>query len=103
MASIGLFVMPVAVAAAWLTSRHVDSGPELFGLVAGAGLVSFAVGLANIENLGEEPCPASGSQGLQEGEATCGGLDPIPWLSVGAVLTLASASAFEWIRQRGRR
>lgn len=102
MASIGLFVVPVAVAAAWLTSRHVESGAELLGLITGAGLVSLAVGLANVENF-EQSCPARGSEGLRESEDSCGGLDPIPWLLVGTLLTLASMSAFGWIRHGSSR
>lgn len=101
MASIGLFVLPAAFVVAWLTSRYVESGPELLGLIAGAAAVSLAVGLVNIDNFASS-CPAEGSERLQESAASCGGLDPVPWLVTGALLALVSAGIFSWIRHRDR-
>jgi hypothetical protein len=101
MASIGLFVLPLAVVVGWLISRYVESGLELLGLAMGAGLISLAVGVASIENLGRS-CPATGTERLEDERVRCGGVDPLPWLLVGTPIALMGVGAFGWFRHRVR-
>ena len=103
-ASIGLFVLPVALVALGLTSRFVRRGPELAGLLLGAAVLSLYVGLAN---LGSRPCPSSGSGSgfvhvgtSERATSSCGGWNPRPWLLVGVTLAGSSVAAYSLARRR---
>lgn len=86
--SIGLFLMPFAVVGCIVLARATGLGPPILGVVSGTGLVCLGIALANRSY---DPCPPSGRVTIQPGEksATCGGLDPLPWLSAGVVLLAA--------------
>jgi len=80
-ASIGLFIAPLAAVAIWLVLRFGRAGPEMLGMVSGAGVVSLLIALLN---RGTRPCSEEGLR-LRPGEteATCGGLDAVLWLVAG--------------------
>jgi hypothetical protein len=100
-ASIGLFVLPFALLALWLVSRHARPRATAFGLFAGAGLVCLLIWALNA---GSSPCPESGSGTAPPGgvEEACGGLDALPFLVAGIALTLAGPALFAAARRRSR-
>ncbi|HSK14654.1 MAG TPA: hypothetical protein VK915_00655 [Gaiellaceae bacterium] len=97
--SIGLLVLPFALAAVWLVGRACRPWPELLGGASGAGLVLLAVAFLNRD---ATPCPESGELTVQPGQTsiTCGGSDPVPWLVAGGVLLAAGAAAYALARTR---
>ena len=101
-ASIGLFVLPVAVLSMAVVGWTVRVWPEIAGLLAGMAALSLLVGVAN---LGSTPCPATGSGSVHAGGAgattsSCGGLDPWPWLAGGLVLAGLGVAVYVWARPR---
>jgi hypothetical protein len=99
-ASIGLFLLPVAVAVCVLVGRRFNFGAEALGFMAGAGLLVLGVGLAHF---GEQTCPTSGSAVLRPGEsasAECGDFPALPWTLTGAIVSLIALAAFALWRQR---
>jgi hypothetical protein len=100
-ASIGLFVLPFAGLAVWVILRSSPPRQAAFGLVSGAGLVCLAVWALNT---GSTPCPESGAVTVPPGgaEEGCGGLDALPFLVAGLVLSLAGPALFEVARRHGR-
>lgn len=102
-ASIGLFVLPVAVLALMVVVWLVRVWPEIAGMLEGAAALSLFVALSN---LGSTPCPSSGSGVHVGGGAggtsfSCGGLDPMPWLLVGLALAGAGLGIYVLSRARG--
>jgi hypothetical protein len=79
MASIGLFVAPLALVASVVMVRRSPSWPEPLGLVLGCGAIVFVIGLLNFSD---------------------GGLDPLPWLVSGALLTAAAVLGYGAARAR---
>jgi hypothetical protein len=96
-ASIGLFIAPLAVVAIWLAFRFGRAGPEMLGLVTGAGTVCLLIAFLN---RGTTPCTEQGRT-LRPGETEvgCGGLEPTPWLVVGLVLVAAGIVAYALARR----
>lgn len=87
--SIGMFVAPFAIAAVVLAVRQGHAALEpLWGGLLGVGIVSLFVAF---RSRGYSPCPPAGTPVLfgpgQSGG--CGGMDPMPWLVVGALLLAA--------------
>lgn len=81
--SIGLFLLPVAVAAAVYSARRFPGAPVV-GLMTGGGLALVAIGIVN---LGNHPCsrrPVSIPPG-QLVSTSCGGPSARPWLLAGAI------------------
>ncbi|MGH3023512.1 MAG: hypothetical protein ACRDNI_07650 [Gaiellaceae bacterium] len=99
--SIGLFLFPFAVVGCVLLARATGLGPPMLGVVSGTGLVCLGIALANRSY---DPCPPQGQLTIPPGEtsATCGGLDPLPWLVAG-VLLLAVGVAGHALADRSRR
>jgi hypothetical protein len=100
--SIGLLVLPFALAAVWLVASRSPSRSSAFGLVSGAGLICLVVWVLNRDYV---PCPANGmlsSEDIPPGETSigCGGLDPQPWLVAAIVLILAGVGAFVLAHRR---
>jgi hypothetical protein len=91
--SIGLFVLPFALALLVVVVRRSPHLPEAAGFVSGVGVVLLLVAFLNRDY---EPCPANGILRLQPGEqsASCGGFDPHPWLYLGIAVTAAGAVAY---------
>lgn len=98
-ASIGLFVLPVALLALTVTVRTARVWPEIAGMLEGLASVSLFVGLVNLDST---PCPSSGSGHVHIGGGpgtgttsfSCGGLDPAPWLLMGLVLVGAGFAVY---------
>src|SRR6476661_9902648 len=92
--SIGVFVLPVAAAALVLVARWSHAWPEsaLGGLI-GVGAVCLFVAY---RNRAYALCPPAGiSIRLVAGERfTCGGFDPVPWLTIGALLLLLGLAGY---------
>jgi hypothetical protein len=82
--SLGMFLLPVALAACTLATTRNRFWPEsACGVLAGTGITGLLVGFLN---LGYVPCP-SGPMELGPGESySCGGFDPRPWLVAGGLL-----------------
>lgn len=99
-ASIGLFIAPLAAVAIWLVLRFGRAGPEMLGMVSGAGVVALLIALLN---RGTRPCSEEGLR-LRPGEteATCGGLDAVLWLVAGLVLVAAGVVAYALARRSTR-
>jgi hypothetical protein len=96
-ASIGLFIAPLAAIAIWLALRFGRAGPEMLGMVSGAGAVCLLIAFLN---RGTTPCTEHArlvSSG--ETEVSCGGLAPVPWLVAGLVLVAAGVVAYALIRR----
>ena len=88
-ASIGIFVFPFAIAALVVAERRNRPWPAApMGALVGIGAVCLYVAY---RNRGYSPCPPPGvTMTLAHGEHfSCGGFNPMPWLSIGALLTAA--------------
>jgi hypothetical protein len=96
--SIGLFVLPFAVAAVWLVARGGRLWPEILGLVGGLGVPAIVVAVLNRDGSG---CRTSEEGGLTT--VTCGGLDPVPWLVVGLLLLAVTPALYGFARRRTER
>ena len=101
-ASIGLFLLPAALAVLVLTAVFIRTWPEATGVLLGAAALLLFVGSANLNST---PCPSSGSGAVhvgRPGDATfsCGGWDPVPWLVAGLVLAGASVGFYSLARWR---
>ena len=79
MASIGLFVAPFALLALFLVGRRGVRGPEVLGLVAGAGAIVILIGALNTDGHGS--------------------LDPRLWFGAGAALVATSVVAYSSARR----
>ncbi|CAN5821797.1 hypothetical protein BH20ACT7_BH20ACT7_04380 [soil metagenome] len=93
--TIGMFLVPLVLAALWTVARRARLWPEGLGLIAGVAATCLVVVLLNLDY---QPCPPSGSATLAPGtQATgsCGGFDPVGWAV--ASVALASASAFAYV------
>jgi hypothetical protein len=92
-ASIGLFVMPLAAAAAVAGAMRVRRWPEGLGALAGVALTTLVVGLLNV---GNRPCPSSGTLVVPPSrrEVSCGGLDSEPFLIIGVVAALLAIGGY---------
>jgi hypothetical protein len=97
--SIGLFVLPAALALLVVAARRSPHLPEAIGFAAGVGAVLLAVAFLN---RGSTACPASGSLKLDPGQtsASCGGLDPHPWLYAGLALVAGAVTAYAFLSRR---
>jgi hypothetical protein len=97
-ATIGLFVLPVALLLAALLATRLRVWPESLGVLAGIAGAVLAIGVAN---LGSNPCSDSGTVVLQVGEhqAGCGGMAAAPFLVAGFVLAISAAGAY-WLARR---
>ena len=97
-ASIGLFTAPLAAVAIWLAFRFGRAGPEMLGMVSGAGTVCLLIAFLSRDTT---PCTEQGhtfSSG--ETEVSCGGLAPTPWPVAGLVLLAAGVVAYVLARRR---
>jgi hypothetical protein len=100
--SIGVFVLPVAVAALAFAARRNRRWPEpALGALIGVGVVCLYVAFRGRDY---SPCPPSGTpMRLGPGERfTCGGLDPVPWLAVGLVLGAVGLLGYLALRRAHR-
>lgn len=80
-ASIGLFVLPIALLGLVLLARAGAAGPQMFGALTGAALPILVVA------------------GLHQGP---GDLDARPWLMVGLVLVVAGFGGYIAARRRAQ-
>ncbi len=100
--SIGLFVLPIAILAAFLTAYYLRSELELLGLLTGAAAISLLIGLLNLDY---RPCPPGGFS-LAPGDTrveSCGGFNPLPWFVAAGGLAAASVAGYTiGKRRRGR-
>jgi hypothetical protein len=78
-ASIGLFVLPLALAAIWFAFRAGRVWPEALGTLAGAAAVCFLIGY-----LQSEP----------------GGFDSLPWFVAGCVLAPTGMVGYALLARR---
>lgn len=102
LASIGLFLLPLAVAAAVYSARRFRS-VQAVGSIAGVGLALVGIGLAN---LGSQPCPRHPAS-IPPGQlvsTSCGGASARPWLVAGAIVLVAglALAAGLWPRARSK-
>jgi hypothetical protein len=105
MASIGMLIVPIAMAAAVVAARRNRMWPEsFFGGLVGVAAMILIVGLSN---LGSTPCPDGPSVSvLMPGQTQimrCGGSDPTAWLAVGGTLAAAGLAGYAILRGIHRR
>ncbi len=86
--SIGFLVAPFAMVAVGLALRHTARDAEVSGMVLGAGATLVFIGLLNLDY---DPCSG--------GEASCGGMDPAPWLFTGTALAAISVALYSVARR----
>lgn len=86
--SVGLFVLPVAVAVLWGVALRAPLWPESLGVLAGIAVLCLTVGVLNTPGIACSAIEASRQR------ASCGGLDPAPWLLAGVVLAVVSVAAY---------
>jgi hypothetical protein len=86
-ASIGLFIFPFAILALFVAARRNRLLPEaLMGGLVGVGSICLFVAY---RNRSYSPCPP-GPMRLAHGQHfSCGGFDPMPWLTIGLGLSAA--------------
>jgi hypothetical protein len=101
-ASIGMLVVPFAIVALVFASRRNRAGPEpaLGGLV-GVGSVCLFVAYRNRAYV---PCPPPGTPvRVSPGDHfSCGGLNPIPWLTIGMLLIAVGIGCYLVLRRTRR-
>lgn len=88
LSALAIFTLPLGILAV-LVLRRRSGGPEALGLLAGVGAVIGAIGTIHVHH---QACSATGgSLFLRVGQtsvgSSCGGVDGIPWLIAGVVLT----------------
>jgi hypothetical protein len=90
--SIGIFVMPFALATLLYAALRNRAWPEAgVGGLLGVGIVFLFVAY---RNRSYSPCP-SGPMRLAHGQHfSCGGFDPMPWLTIGMVLITGGVSGY---------
>lgn len=93
--TIGIFVLPVAVAAAiallvWRRGRNVS----IVGLLSGFGLIPLYVGYLNRDG------PGTVCHVIAGGQQCDSEWNPVPWLAAGALLVAAGIALFAWLRAR---
>ncbi len=95
--TIGVFILPVVLFAAFLLSRVREARLALLGLVSGLGLPLFYVAWLNRAGPGTV-CHAihGGTQCDQESS-------PWPWLVVGIILVIAGLGGQQWRVRRDER
>jgi hypothetical protein len=96
---IGVFTIPAGLLLALVLSR-VAGGNEALGLLEGVGAVGLVIGLINLDY---RPCPTSETITLAPGEqieASCGGLDGLPFLVAGLALMAIGLIAYRWMTRR---
>lgn len=94
-----VLVLPFGALSALVLILTARSWPELLGV--GSGIGSLALGIAFL-NRNYRPCPFAPPTitrfpGYQAPD--CGGMDPLPWLVAGTILTLGSIAAYAWARR----
>lgn len=97
--SVGLLIFPLAAALLLLVGARAPHPAESAGFVLGIGAVLLLVAFVNRDY---RPCPAGGLTipAARPGTtASCGGLDPIPWLYSGIVVAAASVVAYAVARR----
>jgi len=88
MASIGIFLLPVAIAATWFLARRPESRLGLPALISLGGLPFFIRARMNPQNQG---VTMVGSLGRVTGGSE---INPWPWVAIGALFIVASVVVF---------
>lgn len=88
MASIGIFLLPVAGVATWFLARRPQSRQGIVALISLGGLPFFIRARMNPQNQGVTL--VGGLGGVTGGSQT----NPWPWVSVGALFTIISVVVF---------
>jgi hypothetical protein len=93
-ATIGVFVLVIAVAGTAVVLRRRGSTEGVPGLVAGVGVVALAIAVMNRDGPGEVCTRTATSVSCADQWS------PWPWLAIGAVLVAASLA---WLAVRRRK
>ena len=102
--ALAIFALPLGILAV-LVLRKRSGGREALGLLAGIGVVVAVIGSTHVRY---QACSATGgSLFLRIGQtsvgSSCGGVDGIPWLIAGVVLTAAAAILYLLASRRSSR
>lgn len=95
-ASVGLFVMPLAVALIYLLTRYATDSRDGWGFVAGVGGLLVVLGVLNFDY---RPCLESPVVLRDEGSSSCGGFDGKIFFAVGLTI-MATALTFYYRSRR---
>jgi hypothetical protein len=98
--ALAIFALPLGILVA-LALRRRSGGREELGLLAGVGIIIGAVGSIHMHY---QACSATGGSlvlpaGHTSVSSSCGGVDGVPWLIVGVLLT-AGALILYWRASR---
>ena len=102
LASIGMFIFPFALLAIALAARRNRAWPEgAMGGPTGVGIICLYVAFVQ---RGYSPCPEMPIRIRvypgERGSFSCGGLQPLPFLTVGLLLVLAGVVGYLVLRRR---
>jgi hypothetical protein len=104
LASIGMFIFPFALLAIALAARRNRAWPEAAtGAPTGAGIICLYVAFVQ---RGYSPCPEMPIRiqihpgGSGRGSFSCGGLQPLPFLTVGLLLVVAGVVGYLVLKRR---
>ena len=93
-ASIGMFLIPVAMAAVATVGQRNRAWPYVpFGACLGVGALVTIVGLMHLRDV---PCPTTGFAMRVAAGAhyRCGGFNPRPWLAIGGILSVVGLAGY---------
>ena len=101
-ASIGLLLLPFALLALALAARRNRAWPEALGGLTGIGSICLYVAYIS---RAYSPCPAGPTRiqvfaGDHVERYSCGGFEPMPWLTAGILLTAAGCVGYLVSRRR---
>jgi hypothetical protein len=98
--SIGLLLLPFALALLWLVLHLSPRWPESLGFFEGVGFLLLAIAYLHRS---DHACAPSGTLKIAPSAAgqsiSCGGLDPHPWLYSGFVIVALAAFAYAVARR----
>jgi hypothetical protein len=104
MFTIGLLILPVALALLIWVARSAPRPAEAIGFVEGIGWILLLIAFLNRDYA---PCAAHGVLSLPAGSppgssVSCGGLDPTPWFVAGIAVSGIALLAYALLRRRKR-
>jgi len=95
--SIGIFVLPFAVAAIIFLRRRSPGWPTTLGIPAGVGVMAIVLGFLNLDY---QPCTSAPIVLHGQETYSCGGIDPTPLFLVGSLILVAAFVVYAVVSRR---